>query len=212
MNNKLEKLDDIKEIRALMERSSLFLSLSGIAGIIVGILAFLGVTAVYVFLGVSPTAPGYYELYIDGSADERRSFYVFLFSDFTLVLILSLCIGVLFAAQKAQKQKLPIWDATAKRLLVNMFIPLVAGGLFCLILFYHGNLALIAPCTLIFYGLALLNASKYTINDIRNLGLIELLTGLVAALFIDYGMLLWLFGFGILHIVYGTTIYFKYER
>lgn len=93
-----------------------------------------------------------------------------------------------------------------------MMIPLFAGGIYCLVLYNHRQLALIAPATLIFYGLALVNASKYTINDIRNLGIAILVTGLVASAMVDYGLLFWAFGFGILHIVYGMTIHNKYEK
>lgn len=212
MDEKIEKLKDIKEIRTLMERSSLFLSLSGIAGIIVGFLAILAVALVYIKLDIDLLDPINYEVYLGGSDAEKKSFYSFIFTDFTVALILSIFVGILFAIRKAKKEQQPIWDATSRRLLINMFIPLIAGGLFCLILVYHGNIHLIAPITLLFYGLALLNASKYTITDIRYLGIIELVVGLAAAFFVGYGLLFWVFGFGVLHIVYGTTIYLKYER
>lgn len=212
MDEKIEKLKDIKEIRTLMERASLFLSLSGIAGIIVGFLAILAVALVYIKLDIDLLDPINYEVYLGGSDAEKKSFYSFIFTDFTVALILSIFVGILFAIRKAKKEQQPIWDATSRRLLINMFIPLIAGGLFCLILVYHGNIHLIAPITLLFYGLALLNASKYTITDIRYLGIIELVVGLAAAFFVGYGLLFWVFGFGVLHIVYGTTIYLKYER
>ena len=93
-----------------------------------------------------------------------------------------------------------------------MAIPLVAGGIYAIILLYHGHVALVAPATLIFYGLSLIHASKYTINDIRHLGVAELITGLVASVFPDYGLLFWAFGFGVLHVVYGLRIHHKYEK
>ena len=145
-------------------------------------------------------------------SEPSQSFYIFLFIVLLVVLVLSLAVGAVFAIKNARKKHLPIWDSAARRLLINLFIPLIAGGMFCLILFYHGNMHLILPSTLIFYGLALLNASKYTINDIRYLGILEVIVGLLATFFIDQAMLLWTIGFGMLHIVYGTAIYFKYER
>ena len=84
--------------------------------------------------------------------------------------------------------------------------------LFCLVLLYHGIIGLVAPATLIFYGLALLNASKYTFNDIRYLGICEIVLGLLGSLFIGYGLIFWAIGFGVLHIIYGAVMYFKYER
>lgn len=97
-------------------------------------------------------------------------------------------------------------------MLINLFIPLTAGGIFCLILLYHQIIYLIAPATLLFYGLALLNASKYTIYEIRYLGISEIVLGLVSAILIGYGLLFWAIGFGILHIIYGVVMYLRYER
>jgi predicted lysophospholipase L1 biosynthesis ABC-type transport system permease subunit len=210
MDQKQEQLEALKGIRTLMERSSLFLSLSGLSGIIIGMIAIAGMTFVYMNAGIQSVSSINETLILD--PESRQSFYGFLFIVLLVVLVLSLCVGIVFAIRNARKQHLPIWDSTAKRLLINLFIPLVAGGLFCFILFYHGNMSLILPSTLIFYGLALLNASKYTINDIRYLGILEVIVGLLATFFIDQAMLLWTLGFGLLHIVYGTTIYFKYER
>ena len=210
MDQKQEQLEALKSIRTLMERSSLFLSLSGLSGIIIGMIAIAGMTIVYLTYGISSFNAVNDTLIFD--LEPRQSFYGFLCIVLLVVLVLSLSVGVVFAIRNARKQQLPIWDSTAKRLLINMFIPLVAGGMFCLILFYLGSMNLILPSTLIFYGLALINASKYTITDIRYLGVLEVVVGLLATFFIDQAMFLWTLGFGMLHIVYGTTIYFKYER
>lgn len=212
MDKKQDQLAELREIRNLMERSSRFLSLSGIAGIIVGVIAIAGVAAAYIFLGLGLSEPGYYNFSAAQNVAEVNAAYTFLFADFMAVLLFSLFTGIYFAVRNAKRQGLPIWDATASRLLINMMIPLAAGGIYCLILFYQGHMALIAPATLIFYGLALINASKYTINDIRYLGIIEVAVGLTASLFVDYGLLFWAFGFGLLHMVYGIKIYFKHER
>ena len=212
MDKKQDQLSELREIRNLMERSSRFLSLSGIAGVIVGVVAIVGVAAAYVFLGLGLDEPGYYKFIAEQNIAQVAAVEAFLFADFMAVLLVSLFTGIYFAVRNAKKQGLPVWDATASRLLLNMMIPLAAGGIYCLILFYHDHLALIAPATLIFYGLALINASKYTINDIRYLGIIEVVVGLIASLFIDYGLLFWAFGFGMLHMVYGIKIYFKHER
>ncbi|MDO9039582.1 MAG: hypothetical protein Q7U59_14670 [Lutibacter sp.] len=204
MDKKQDQLNELREIRNLMERSSRFLSLSGIAGIIVGVVAITGVAAAYLFLGLGFSEPGYYQF--------ASSTFAFLFADFMVVLAVSLFTAVFFAVRNAKKRGLPVWDSTASRLLINMMIPLAAGGIFCLILWHHGYVALMAPATLIFYGLALINASKYTIIDIRYLGILEVVVGLVASIFMEYGLLFWAFGFGVLHLVYGIKIYFKHER
>jgi hypothetical protein len=97
-------------------------------------------------------------------------------------------------------------------LLANLLVPLAAGGVFCIALLYHGIIYLIAPATLLFYGLALLNASKYTLSEIRWLGITEMLLGLTASIIPGYGLLVWAIGFGILHIIYGMVMYLRYER
>ena len=69
-----------------------------------------------------------------------------------------------------------------------------------------------APATLIFYGLALVNASKFTFEEIRSLGIVQIILGLLASYFIEYGLLFWALGFGIMHIVYGIVMHLKYEK
>ncbi|MEY3679160.1 MAG: hypothetical protein RI924_1301 [Bacteroidota bacterium] len=212
MKKQEEQLTELKEIRQLMERSSRFLSLSGLAGLVVGAIAITGVTAAYLYLGISPDSTKYYQWIGEPDGSLNPDFSNFLIADVALVLFLSLFAGFWFAKTKAQKQGLPFWDATAKRALINLAIPILAGAVYCFVLLYHGQLAFIAPATLIFYGLALLNTSKYTIDDIGYLGLWQLLLGLLASFFIDYGLLIWAVGFGLLHMVYGLLIYNKYEK
>lgn len=212
MNKQQEQLAAIQDMRNMMERSSRFLSLSGLAGVFVGIIAIIGIIAAYLFLGLSLLEPGYDQFIISKTGDFSITNFTFIAIDSLIVLVTSIFIGSFMAIKNAKKQGNEVWDAAAKRLLINLALPLLTGALFSLILLYHGYIQLIAPITLIFYGLALLNASKYTIDDIRYLGIMEIIVGLLAALFVDYGLLLWAFGFGILHIVYGLTIYFKYEQ
>jgi hypothetical protein len=212
MNKQEEQLEAIRDIRSIMEKSARFLSLSGLAGVIIGLLAIISIAVTYCYLGLNLFSKGYYQLALLGDGTPNLPVYTFLLSNFGLVLLLSIISGIVMSFLKAKKLNLTIWDAAAKRLLINIAIPLFAGGLYALILLYHQHIALIAPVTLIFYGLALINASRYTINDIRYLGIIEVVVGLLASIFIDYGLLFWAFGFGILHVVYGIVIYLKYEQ
>jgi hypothetical protein len=212
MNKQQAQLEELKEIRSLMEQSSRFLALSGIAGVIVGAIAIAGIIVAYVHLGLFNNIQPYYEA-INVNIDKgNKQNALFLLTVSLVVLVSSLMIGVVFTARKARKQKMAAWDATAKRMFINMAIPLLAGGIYAIILCYHGNISLIAPSMLIFYGMALLNASRYTINDIRYLGIIEISIGLLASVYVEYGLLLWGLGFGIFHIIYGLSIYIKYER
>jgi hypothetical protein len=206
MNEHREQLEAIQGIRTLMERSSRFSALSGLAGVIIGMIALAGVGIFYSMLDLHPLDPGYFN-----KISEESGSYGFLFQDAGIVLTMALLTGIVMAKRKARKMHLPLWDATAQRLIINMLIPLVTGGIFCIILAGQRHPELLAPVTLLFYGLALVNASKYSINEIRYLGLWEIATGLIASYYIDYGLLAWAFGFGILHIIYGIVIYYKHE-
>jgi hypothetical protein len=206
MSDQKEHLQAITEIRSMMERSSRFISLSGLSGICSGVFALGG--AYLAWLKLNSFQSNYRTL--EGS--DFMDTIIYLLTDAALVLALSLAAGTILTIRNSKKKGIKIWDTTAKRLLINLLIPLCTGGLFCLVLLYHGLVGLVAPATLIFYGLSLLNASKYTLNDIRYLGIFEIVLGLLASLYIGYGLYFWALGFGVLHIVYGALMYFKYER
>ncbi|MCB0429740.1 MAG: hypothetical protein H6585_07700 [Flavobacteriales bacterium] len=202
-------LQDLIEIRSMMERSSRFISLSGLSGIAAGVCALIGATVTY-FLWGKRFYPLYELIYTPGGALKKSA----LFTHVGIavgVLIAALLSGIFFTTRKAKKQGIPVWGTASKRLVVNLTIPLVTGGFFICSLAFHQLTYLAAPCTLIFYGLALLNASKYTLDDIRYLGLSEIMLGLVACVFTGYSLLFWAIGFGVMHIVYGITMYRKYD-
>jgi hypothetical protein len=203
-----EHLQTLTEIRNLMERSSKFISLSGLSGISVGIVACIGLLIVKFYWNLPLTTKDnlpFNEL-------ESKPFAYFLLIDAAIVLTTSLLLAIFFTVRKARKNNLPYWDRSTYRLIINLLIPLVAGFFFSLAVYYHGLGGLIPAVTLIFYGMALINASKYTLHDIRVLGIGEIILGLISAFWVGYGLLFWLIGFGILHIIYGSIMYFKYER
>ncbi|MFZ7116816.1 MAG: hypothetical protein ACO1G9_15655 [Bacteroidota bacterium] len=212
MNQQEKQLETLTEIRSLMERSSRFISLSGLSGIFAGIFALLGALAVALNFGFTFDSMYYYSKAELENGDPNVAFFIFFGIIAICMLVASLTVGYFFTSRKAKKNGMAVWDSSAKRLLINLFIPLVSGGLFCAILIYHELIPLVVPATLIFYGLALLNASKYTLNDIRFLGICEIILGLISAIFVKYGLLTWTIGFGLLHIIYGTAMYYKYER
>ena len=202
---------DLTQIRSLMERSSRFISLSGLSGVSAGLCALIGAGVVHYQLHY-----GAFTQYKDYPARSLAKFdgdFVrFCFVVAGLVLVSALITAIYFTTKQARKNGQKIFDRTAIRLVINVAIPLVAGGIFCLALLYQEEPGLIAPAMLTFYGLALLNGSKYTLDEIRYLGLSEVVLGLIAAFFIGYGLLFWSLGFGLLHIVYGIAMYFKYDR
>ena len=204
-------LDTLVEIRALMERSSRFISLSGLSGVAAGLCAMLGAAAAFYYLGLKPfqSTGAYYP--IKESFRWSMSPFTFFALDAALVLLGALAGGLFFTNRKATRKGQKVWDAVTKRLLINLALPLVTGGIFCLALLRHGAIEMIAPATLVFYGLALINASKYTFNDIRNLGISEVVLGLIAMFVPGFGLECWTIGFGVLHIIYGILMYNKYE-
>ncbi|GAB4094114.1 hypothetical protein [Flaviaesturariibacter terrae] len=211
MNEQTQSLEAIQDIRRLMNRSSRFLSLSGLSGIAAGAWALIGAWAAARRIG------SYYD-------DYNRNGYSL--SEFVLlkqhllliaaaVLGLAMASAFFFTWRRARRQGLPIWDRTARQLSINMMIPLVSGAVLLLALLRYEDanmLGFIAPLCLVFYGLSLVNASKYTVNDIRYLGLLEIVLGLINTQYLGYGLFFWALGFGLLHIVYGFIMWWKNER
>lgn len=207
MKEESEHLKNLQQIRSMMEKSSRFISLSGLSGIFAGIFALLGAAAAYFYLDMSIDGRTHYRY-----LQHKEDFYQFLFLDAAIVAIAAVSAGIFFTVRQAKKQGQKVWDNTSRRLLINLVVPVGAGGFFCLAMLYHDVVGFIAPATLIFYGLALLNGSKYTLDDIRYLAFCEIALGLIATIYIGYGLFFWSLGFGVLHIVYGTVMYYKYEK
>ena len=195
-------LKDISDIKDMMNKSSRFISLSGLSGILAGIYALIGAAVVYWL--VTTYSNGV--LLLDG-----KIFRLCLLTLF-MVGLLSVITGIVLTTQKAKKNNAKIWDATSRRLVFNFLIPLIVGGTYILIILSHGKYGQSGGLMLIFYGLALVNASKFSIGDIRYLGYIQIVLGLIGALKPGYGFWLWVLGFGIMHIIYGTWMHFKYDR
>jgi hypothetical protein len=212
MKTQQEHLNNLSEIRSIMERTSSFISLSGLTGIFAGMFAIIGAAVAFWYFGFSFQSSDFIDSLFLNDGTLSIPVFIFVVVNAFLVLSLALGFGVYFSVKKAKRKSIPIWDTSAKRMLLNLFIPLVVGGIFGLILLYHRQVLLIAPITLIFYGLALINASKYTLRDIRYLGISETILGLIAAFFIGYGLIFWTIGFGLLHILYGILMYYKYDR
>ncbi len=196
MAQQIDPAQDLSDIRSMMEKSSKVLILSGRAGIAIGTVALLGIAhAQYVQTRVPP-----------------ESLQAYLIADALIVLALAIALAIFYSARMAKHKGLPIRNATAKHLVTELAIPLAAGGAFCISLIVQHMHSLLPASMLSFYGLALLNASKYTVSEVRYLGLAQLTLGLVAAFFLEAGLILWGAGFGIVHILFGVRIFLKYER
>ena len=191
-----QHLKDITEIRSMMERSSKVLSLSGLSGVSAGIAALAG--AWFAEWAISSLK----------QSDLLASITI----DAAIVLLLGVGMAVVFSVRMARKKTLPIWTPTSRFLIVDLAIPLGAGGILCVALIQYGAYSLIPGIMLMFYGLALINGSKYALKEIRYLGITELILGCVAVFLPQHGLAIWASGFGIMHILYGSLMYFRYER
>jgi hypothetical protein len=200
-------LSDISEIKNLMTKSSRFISLSGLSGILAGIYSLIGAGLTYKTIYFDTETNGDYKNLIITTPTLLQ-----LICIAGAVVLLSLFTAIFFSNRKAIKHHEKIWDVTARRLVINFMIPLITGGVFILFLIEKEMLSLVAPLTLIFYGLSCVNASKYTFGDVRYLGITMILLGLLSLWFLGYGLLFWALGFGICHILYGTIMYFKHDR
>jgi hypothetical protein len=198
---------ELADIKSMMERSTRFLSLNGLAGVLAGIYALVGAGIVWYWIYFPQTT------YSQGTTEMHGSE---LMNNMLLlsgvVLVLALGSAFLLSRKKSQKNSHKFWSSASKRFLLALFIPVITGGLFSFALIHEGYFHLIAATTLVFYGLGLINASHFTLSEIKNLGLGQLILGLIAASHHEYGLICWALGFGILHVIYGSMMYYKYDR
>ncbi|MDB5248219.1 MAG: hypothetical protein JWQ40_2613 [Segetibacter sp.] len=211
-----EHLNDLHDIKQMMERSSRFISLSGWSGIAAGICALVGAYFAQNVIADSKVNGSYAVDIVQSSRAGSVSLHDLmghrLFIIAVLTFVAAFVSAFIFTYIRSRKNNTLIWSATSRRLMVNVGIPMIAGGVYLLKLVENGTYGLVAPGCLIFYGLALINGSKYTLGEIRYLGYCEIFLGIISCWFIGLGLYFWAVGFGILHIIYGTLMWYKYER
>ncbi len=197
--------EDLREIRDIMNRSSRFISLSGLSGISAGVLGLTGAYLGWKYIFADPKFLSF----------DRYPMPESLMTTLLLIaggtLILAIGTTLLFTQMATRKKQQKVWDQQVKRLIISLLIPLVTGGLLCMILLLKGFVGMALALSLVFYGLALINGSKYTLKQVWILGLMQVLLGLAAFLFMEYGLFLWAMGFGMIHILYGIFMNLKYK-
>jgi hypothetical protein len=200
--------EELVSIRSMMERSSKFISLSGLSGILAGIYALIGAGFAYndLYNGIGRH---HYNPHYRIVEDIEAAYLLFLA---ILVLLASLLTGFILTKMKAKRNSQPIWGKASRSLLFHLATPLITGGILIVVLINRGYFGIAAPASLVFYGLALVSASNFTYKDVRYLGLCEIVLGLIAACLPGFGLLFWAIGFGVLHIIYGSLMYFKYDK
>lgn len=208
MKQQTDYLSDLQAIRSMMQRSSKFLSLSGWSGVMAGI---YGLLAAYIAIFQLDFDPILLQSigYTSGEAfAELRAMMVLA----ALLLVLSIGTAAWMARRKANKQGEVVWTAASRRLLTDLAVPLLTGGLLLLAFTWLGAFSLLLPISLVFYGITLYQAGPVTYTALRILGLLNLALGFLALLLPEHAMLFWAAGFGLLHIIYGLFIHFRYEK
>ncbi len=200
-------IKDISHIKSMMQERSRFLSLSGLSGIMAGIYALIGAAIAQKMVSHAQSIA-----YNDLISKSLSPIVIKLLILSGVVLLLSVVTAYFFTRRRAMQRNEKMWSSASSKALKSYMIPLGTGGIFVILLIARGELLLVAPSTLIFYGLALYSASNYTLRDVGSLGIIEIIIGLMAVAFPGYGLYFWAAGFGILHILYGMMMYFKYDK
>lgn len=204
--------EQLEHIEKLMQRSTRFISLSGLSGISAGIIALIGAAWAKSLIDKVLKPSSFYSSREAHIYELHSELMLDLFLIALAVLALSGLIVFYFSVKRARRIGVSIWDQSARRLLGAFFPPMIVGGIFCLALLYYGFYVLIVPATLLFYGLALISSSEFTLDEIKFLGLSEIILGIAAAFLPEYAYYFWSLGFGVLHIAYGAVMYLKYER
>ncbi len=207
MNHNDPSIEAINDIRQIMERSSRFLSLSGWSGIMAGIFSLLASFIAYQWIYGGQSQPGNEVFDFHRSMDLLLNLSLLALG----VLVATLAFAFFFTSRQAKRDHQKLWNPASRRLIINLFVPMIAGAIFIAAMLYQGSWEFIAGASLVFYGLGLVNASKFTLSDVRIVGYLEMLTGLTSLFFPAYGLFFWAFGFGIIHLFYGILMYFKYD-
>lgn len=195
-------IDQLATIKTMMDKSSRFVSLSGLSGFLAGVYAIVGSICTQYILDSTEII----------HVSLRDKSFLLMVGIAISVCVLSIFSAYILSRRKAKKRNDQIWNSTSKRLLINFCIPLFTGGAVGISILIQGYYGLIAPITLIFYGLALIQASKYTLETLRSLGILFVVLGIIALQFPGYGLYFWTVGFGFFHIVYGLFMYWNFDR
>lgn len=209
MKDKSKPIQDLDTIRNIMENSTRFLSLSGLAGVFIGLLAIAGAGVAYFLIFKGNFSNEYFSTLANTDLQNLKWLTIL---DASLLLITAIAFSYLLSYRKARQKGLRMWTPVSKRLLVSLLVPLISGGILIFILHLQSHFSLIIPSMLIFYGLALVNAGKFTYSEVFYLGLLQIVSGLAAAALPHFALAFWTFGFGFLHIAYGLLLYRKYEK
>ena len=213
--SKINPKEELASIRNMMEKSSKFSNLSGLSVFLTGLLTIIAASVIYFDIGFSysDVEISYSQLIHNEGTKENLDQKIRLLSLIaSVILILSIIILYVTASKKTKKEGIKLFNPTFQRTARSLFVPLISGGIFSFFLIHHQIYGLVAPATLIFYGLGLIAASRNSYEELEILGYVQLMLGIIASYFMGAGLLFWVIGFGLGHILFGGYLHFKYDK
>jgi hypothetical protein len=191
---------------------SRYRALSGLSWLFSGLVVLAAVAFAWVYLDYS------YEGRFDhdqlfGNLEAIPPEYVQVLGTAAVVfLVLAAATMAFFNRRKARRLGLPVWNDAAWKMALAFVVPVVTGAAWGIILvFKYGLFGLVAPLTLLFYGLGLTQASTHTLPALRYLGLAEIGLGLVSCFLTRETLIFWGLGFGVFHVLFGGLMVLQGE-
>ncbi|MBI2679140.1 MAG: hypothetical protein HYX28_10200 [Candidatus Koribacter versatilis] len=183
------RLDDLRYIRQAMASAGSFTAVSGRGQMLVGATALVAAAASqHMFLG-----SGWMTLWLAEAA-------------------VAIAISLLMSERKAKRMGVPLWSAVARKFVLALVPPLVAGGVLTVALWFadesHAGVRHLVPgMWLLLYGTAVVTGGSFSVRVVPLMGYAFMVLGGVAlALPLGWAWLVLGAGFGGLHILFGWVI------
>jgi len=176
--------DDLRFIRQTMASAGSFTAVSGRGQMLLGVTALVAAAVSRrMFLGA-----GWMEVWLAEAA-------------------IAIAISVLSSERKAKRMGVPLWSAVARKFVLALVPPLLAGGVLTVALWYAGERHMVPGMWLLLYGTAVVTGGSFSVRAVPLMGYCFMALGCVAlALPLSWAWLLLGVGFGGLHIVFGYLI------
>lgn len=202
-----EYIQQISDIRKIITERTKFKALSGISGILAGCYAIIGAWIAYRIIYNSNDI-----LYSKFKAGYYSNDIGLLFLVAFIVLVASIATGIFFSWKKAKESGEKLFNKVAWKILGHFSIFMLSALVLLIATYLNGYYTLLAPICLLFYGLSLIHVSSFINSEVFGLGLSIVAIGLISLFFPGYGLLCWTLGFGLMHMIYGFMMWYKYDR
>ena len=181
-------MDNLHYIRRTMERAGSFTAVPGAGGVLMGATAMAAAW-------MAASQPGAVRWLAVWVAEA----------------ILALLIGMVSAARKSARAKMPLLSAPGRKFMAAFVPSMAAGALLTWVLFREGSIAVLPGVWLLLYGAAVVAGGAASVRIVPLMGACFMAIGSVALLGpVSWGNPLLAAGFGGLHILFGVTITVKY--